>query len=175
MGFDVHGMKPKINKELDDTTIYGMIESIQDIKERWKMEANLNKEEKKEFWEQYEQYNKDNPGVYFRNNVWWWRPLWDFVCTSCSDILNDKDIAAGNYNDGKTISKNKAKKIANRLFDLIDTGIVDTYKENHDKQLEKMKASEDKDVKFFANYPFDKENVKRFATFCKESGGFEIC
>ena len=52
---------------------------------------------------------------------------------------------------------------------------VDTYKENHDKQLEKMKASEDKDVKFFANYPFDKENVKRFATFCKESGGFEIC
>ena len=89
--------------------------------------------------------------------------------------LNDKDIAAGNYNDGKTISKNKAKKIANRLFDLIDTGIVDTYKENHDKQLEKMKASEDKDVKFFANYPFDKENVKRFATFCKESGGFEIC
>ena len=22
---------------------------------------------------------KEEKGEYFRNNVWWWRPLWDFV------------------------------------------------------------------------------------------------
>ena len=30
MGFDLHGIKPKINKELDDTTLYGMIELLPD-------------------------------------------------------------------------------------------------------------------------------------------------
>ena len=40
-----------------------------------------------------------NPDKYFRNNVWWWRPLWDYVCNTCYDILSEKDMNAGSYND----------------------------------------------------------------------------
>ena len=28
---------------------------------------------------------------------------------------------------------------------------------------------------FSTNYPFDLENLKEFADFCEQSGGFEIC
>lgn len=175
MGFDVHGIKPKINKELDDTTIYGMVESIQDYKERWEIQEKFSEEDKKDYWKQYEEHHENNPGVYFRNNVWWWRPLWDFVCSYCDDILNEKDIEAGNYNDGKKISKNKAEKIAKRLFELIKTGVVDEYEAKHEEEREEKEKSKDRNVQFFANYPFEKENVERFAIFCQESGGFEIC
>lgn len=175
MGFDLSGIKPKINKEVDTNSIYGMIQSIDDWKERWTMQDKLSKEDKKKYWEQFQEYHDENPGLYFRNNVWWWRPLWEYVCSSCEDILSEEDILAGSYNDGRKISKTKAKKIAERLRLHLDTGIVDKYKSNHDKKLEKLKASEDKDIQFFANYPFDKENVERFALFCEESGGFTIC
>ena len=30
-------------------------------------------------WEKYNDWQEENSGVYFRNNVWWWRPLWNFV------------------------------------------------------------------------------------------------
>ena len=175
MGFDLSGTRPIINKQLDDTTVYGMIESIVDCKERWVLQDALNKKEKKQYWKQYEQYHKDNPGLYFRNNVWWWRPLWEFVCSTCEDILSNKDVTAGSYNDGRKIGKIKANKIADRLYELLDTGIVDTYEKSHEIQRKKMEEDEDKDIKFFGNYPFDKKNVERFALFCKESGGFQIC
>ena len=35
--------------------------------------------------------------------------------------------------------------------------------------------SDDKDNQFMSSYPFNTDNVKRFAEFCRESGGFEIC
>ena len=175
MGFDLSGCNPKMNKKLDDTTVYGMIKSIENWEDQHRLYDALDDKEKSTYWKQDEKHHDTNPGVYFRNNVWWWRPLWDYVSSSCEDFLTDKDIRGGNYNDGYKISKTKALKISERLNLHLDTGIVDKYKKNHDKQLEKMKASEDKDVKFFANYPFDKENVIRFALFCKESGGFIIC
>jgi hypothetical protein len=34
---------------------------------------------------------------------------------------------------------------------------------------------EDSDDEFADSYPFDVDNVERFALFCIESGGFEIC
>jgi hypothetical protein len=175
MGFDLSGNNPKINVKLDDTTIYGMIESIPDWKERWQFQDALTDEEKDLYWKQYNQYHIDNPGIYFRNNVWWWRPLWDFVCTSCEDILSDKDMLAGSYNDGQKISKTKAKKIANRLHDLLNTGIVDTFQSNHEKKIAELKKNADPDKTFFGSYPFAKENVEHFAEFCEESGGFIIC
>ena len=58
---------------------------------------------------------KDEKGEYFRNNVWWWRPLWDYVCQNCDDILSENDMFSGGYNDGRNISGRKAMKIGHRL------------------------------------------------------------
>ena len=58
-------------------------------------------------------------GEYFRNSVWWWRPLWDYVCDVCRDILTKKDKDAGHYNDGHRIDSHKAAQIAERLLVLL--------------------------------------------------------
>ena len=39
--------------------------------------------------------------------------------------------------------------------------------------LQLMEDTDDDD--FSKNYPFDVDNIERFALFCIESGGFEIC
>jgi len=175
MGFDVHGLSPKMNVELDDTSIYGMIESIQDYEKRWEMQDNLNKKDRNKYWKEYEDYHDNNPGIYFRNNVWWWRPLWTFVCEHCDDILTEEEMNAGSYNDGRKINSSKAVEISVRLSELIDNGTVDEYSKDYEEQRKKMEKSEQKDTKFMASYPFSTENVIRFALFCGESGGFTIC
>ena len=35
---------------------------------------------------------KSEKGDYFRNNCWWWRPLWDFVCDNV-DVITDDDAS----------------------------------------------------------------------------------
>ena len=174
MGFDLSGCNPIINERLDDTMVYGMIKSIDKWEEQQKMYHALDDNDRHIYWKQYEQYHEDNPGVYFRNNVWWWRPLWNYVCNTCDDILTDKDMHGGDYNNGYKITKTKANKISKRLYNLIETGIVSKFEKHFMDEQEKASKSDDKDTKFFSQYPFSEENVKEFALFCKESGGFEI-
>ena len=172
MGFDISGVNPKMNK-----TDYPLLEKYDhDNFESWKerqeaMEANG---EENEYWEQYNQQQEDNPGIYFRNNVWWWRPLWDFVCNNCDDILSKEDMKRGCFNDHHEITEEKAIKIAAKLQSLILDKTVDEYEENYEKNRKEIEESDDKDKAFMANYPFCKENIARFAQFCEESGGFII-
>ena len=121
-------------------------------------------------WETYHEWQDDNCGVYFRNNVWWWRPLWNFVSSVCESILTEKDIESGSYNDGHGISKTKANRIASRLFKLIRNGDVKAYEYAYRKHLDSLhKDNWDK------SYPFSEDNVREFANFCLNSGGFRIC
>ena len=103
-------------------------------------------------------------GLYFQNNCWFWRPLWEFVCNHVG-CLTESDFKAGSYNDGYKISKNKADQIALTLKELIEDGTVDLYKISYD-ELHK----EDE-----YDYPFDIQNVINFANFCEKSKGFIIC
>ena len=108
-------------------------------------------------------------GTYFRNNVWWWRPLWNFVSTYCDDILTETDIEMGSSNDCHKISKAKADKIAQRLNDLIDSGEVIKYEKQYRQHLDSLNDND-----WNKNYPFDIRNVRDFADFCADSGGFII-
>tara|TARA_R100000008_G_scaffold71022_1_gene48749 strand:+ start:987 stop:1364 length:378 start_codon:yes stop_codon:yes gene_type:complete len=114
-----------------------------------------------------------NPDVensdYFRNNVWWWRPLWDFVANNCSDILSEEDIRAGQFNEGHHINANKAVAIATRLLQMIENGHVDNYVKEYKAEIEKLD-----DDNWDKNYPINSENIKTFANFCLHSGGFKI-
>ena len=121
-------------------------------------------------WKKYSEWQDDNCGVYFRNNVWSWRPLWSFVSSVCESILTEKDIESGSYNDGHGISKTKANRIASRLFKLIRNGDVKAYESAYRKHLDSLnKDNWDK------SYPFSENNVREFANFCLNSGGFTIC
>ena len=154
MGFDVYGLKPINPNNLVKPTI------------DW--EVKHTEKEKRKYFDALDKYESEVVGHYFRNNVWFWRPLWMFVCKNCSDILSEKNMEMGTYNDGHKISKTKATRIGKRLKKLLRDGTA--------KDFEKLNNSEfDNDGnKIEVSYPFYADNVERFAEFCMNSGGFLI-
>ena len=138
MGFDLYGMNPEINGDYP--------KRFYDILRKWGKGDHLDwtlkipEEVTKEYFEIQTKFDEENPGRYFRNNVWWWRPLWNFVCGSCADFLKQKDIEGGSFNDGRKISKTKAKRIASRLRKLIKDGTVAALDKNYKEEYEIAKA-----------------------------------
>ena len=184
MGFDLSGMNP--NMSSPEPELPPFTERTDDD------------------WGTYHAWQKENCGVYFRNNVWWWRPLWSYVCSVCYNILSDKDIEQGSWNDGHKISKTKAGKIAKRLHSMIEDGKVKEYENGYKKQLASLEQVDcdicdatgnrqeppktgagDRECNgcngtgkvddWAKSYPFSEENVREFANFCLNSGGFRIC
>ena len=165
MGFDVSGVNPQINKP---ETEYKYYREDSDI---WKTK---DESKRKKYFDEMDEYHRANPGVYFRNNVWWWRPLWGFVCMQC-DFMTDKQKEGGHYNDGKLIDQETAAKIGTKLKILLEDGTVDRWEDHIKTRNEELKKSGNKEEQFAGNYPFNRDNVEHFADFCLQSGGFEIC
>jgi len=188
MGFDLSGMNPNITRPQPP---------LPPLKKDWS-------DEEKEMYTEYEKWQEENCGVYFRNNVWWWRPLWSFVTGVCDDILTEKDMEQGSYNDGHKISKTKADRIAKRLYGLLDNGQAKEYEEGYKANLNSLEQIDcdvcdatgkrqeppkigagdvecngcngtGKKDDWAKSYPFDADNVRRFANFCANSGGFRVC
>ena len=149
MGFDLSGINPNVTRPQPE---------LPPFTERTDKD-----------WEAYHDWYEENCGVYFRNNVWSWRPLWHYVSSVCGNILTDKDIGSGTYNDGHRICKTKANRIASRLFKLIRMGNVKAYESAYRKHQQSL-SEDDWD----RSYPFSEDNVRQFANFCLNSGGFEI-
>jgi hypothetical protein len=75
-------------------------------------------------------------GEYFRNNVWWWRPLADY----CMEIA--LDIAARcegwHYNDGDGLNDRDSAALADALQREIDSGGCRRYAEIRKSVLEQL-------------------------------------
>ena len=153
MGMDVHGLNPVIRKE----------PTSEILKEDW---TKLSEDDLGKYFEAKQQQEEDNPGIYFRNNVWWWRPLWDYVWKLCEDdgIITREQYKEGHYNSGAEINIHQAELIALRLNHAIKMGWVEEYKKQYETDTEDDNYE----------YPFHEDNVKAFAEFCKDSGGFSI-
>ena len=169
MGFDLNGLDPKKNTEYPKEYNDIMNKYGKDGWLDWSMD--IPDETKNKYFELKDQFQEENPGEYFRNNVWFWRPLWSFVCDNCSDFLTEKDMDKGNYNDCAKISKTKAVKIANKLTQLLKNGEVNDYMLNYEIASRQAKLDGDE---FGESYPFSIDNIKYFRDFCLESGGFTI-
>lgn len=103
---------------------------------------------------------KKENGEYFRNNIWYWRPLAEYVLTYAGDCLDDKEKLYWESNDGQFVSENHGVDLGNKLLKLIDEGHTKAYEEEFHS---------------YTGYGFFVENVKDFAEFCIDSGGFNIC
>ena len=171
MGFDVYGINPMIHKQKEEfKTLYKYDVTIGESKEgqdnwslKWNKLDSASKRTKNCYWKQHGEFEAVNPGVYFRNNVWCWRPLWDYVCGSL-DCLTQEDWNEGHTNNGHLISEEKAVAIADFLDYALRSGGVEEYADEYRMRQE--------DTKF--EYPFYEENVREFAIFCHDSGGFKI-
>ena len=141
MGYDLYGVNPTVNSEyppryneiLKKYGKNGWLDWSKDIPE----------EVKNEYFNLQNEYQTNNPGSYFRNNVWYWRPLWDFVCHHCSGFLTPRDCSKGGHNGGERISKTKSVKIAKKLSRLIADGTVAHYEKEHRLSYEIAKVHND--------------------------------
>jgi hypothetical protein len=56
---------------------------------------------------------RSDRGAYFRNNVWWWHPLWQYCETVATDIIPDGN--PGHSNSGWGLNEAGANALAERL------------------------------------------------------------
>ena len=159
MGYDVYGLNPKQN-EVEPVILSKFYD-----KDGFNDWSKMNEDDKKLYFKAQGEHQDINPGEYFRANVWFWRPIWNFVCGACSDFLSDKDMDAGCSNSGDRISKTKALRIASRLRSLHKQGMIKTWedemiitfneaKKNNEKVREKLNVFQDKmNLKYGDNTP----------------------
>ena len=199
MGFDLYGINPKIKEG-----------TVKPTRPDW---ANCTEAERDEYFEELSKFESENKGYYFRNNVWWWRPLAEYVLEHTKVITSKKKIEGFSYNDGVAISAKEAEQIAKQLYHLLQTGHTKEYAEQYEEKriiaekhnaivqkkldelaLEAERVTGKKDIapasfpkdlrqkwdetyqekEWIESYPFSVENVKEFADFCRDSGGFTI-
>ena len=115
MGYDLYGLNPNNPNN-----------AVKPEHFDWN-DKTITSENKDEYYEAIAKYESEVVGSYFRNNVWWWRPLWTFVVSICDDILNADDINGGHENGGHKISKTKSKRIAARIRKMDKTKVLEGY------------------------------------------------
>jgi len=203
MGMDVHGLNPKQNKNINDFPVYAKYKKMEQEDEykgfqrKWK-ELDADEKLKNTYWAEEDEFNNSNRGHYFRNNCWWWRPLWNYCYHVADDIISEELCESGHHNDGAGLHAKDARLLGNRLLQQIREGKTIEYQAEYQQQLDDMPDddclicnnnnhghnkkkdcrrcdSTGKRPNFNKSYPFDVDNVKDFAEFCIESGGFEIC
>lgn len=75
---------------------------------------------------------KTEAGEYFRNNVWYWRPLWNYCLKVGADFL---DPEVGHDNSGDSINATQARELAARLREEVQSGRTAEYKRSYDAYL----------------------------------------
>lgn len=160
-------------------------------------------------------------GEYFRNNVWWWRPLWDYCCEVAEGVISESLAEDGHSNGGAGLDGIMALALAEILREELSSGRTAEYEQKHREYLASL-PREDCELcgttgirtdaigedmgqptkelpteiqiltgrthgwcngcngigtreSFGMSYPFSAENVREFADFLAESGGFSIC
>lgn len=68
---------------------------------------------------------KTKVGEYFRNNVWYWHPLWDFCCFY-SPELTDK-VQDGHSNSGDGLNAVDSRKLGFAIQESIANGAAQKY------------------------------------------------
>ena len=203
MGMDVYGRNPKQNKPMSEFPVLAKYKKMEaedeknGFKQKWK-ELDADHDLRSQYWKEQEEYEEVNNGYYFRNSCWWWRPLWNYCRTIAPDLINDKLFDDGHSNSGAGLDDKGAKELGKRLLTEINNGDTIQYQASYQQYIDdlpdddcshcngnnrgynkmkdcKMCGGTGKTKNFNKSYPFDLDNVREFAEFCLQCGGFEIC
>jgi hypothetical protein len=82
----------------------------------------------------------DDAGEYFRNNVWWWHPLWDYCLNLHGDIC-DK-VERGHENSGDGLDASDAEALSQRLLDDIKNGVTAEYERSYREHIASLPSHE---------------------------------
>ena len=169
MVFDLTGLNPQADTPEPKWDGGDPMTKVAGTEHQYEVDPQI-KEEYDDFIKSRIECQDANEGAYFRNNVWFWRPLWNFVTGCCDNILTERDVEQGYFNDGHKICKTKAKRIASRLRRYLKNGHISAYEAWYSKEISQLKEGD-----WNKNYPFSIQNVRDFERFCEHSGGFRIC
>jgi len=144
---------------------------------------------------------KHQSGEYFRNNVWYWRPLANYVCDIAPDIT--QHCKQWQSNDGDGLNETRSIQLAEKIWEDIKSGTASVYEQAYRNKMNSMPDETcrvckgtgfRKDLPGYGGeskpcngcdqtgkvrpidteYPFELSNVKEFANFLENCGGFEI-
>ena len=75
---DIYGLNPKRRGQEPKrpANLFGLDD---------KTKPKCSKKEQDKYFEDKQKYEDENVGVYFRNNVWWWRPLANYIREKIKD------------------------------------------------------------------------------------------
>lgn len=68
-----------------------------------------------------------NEAAYFRNNVWYWHPLWNYCAAVAPEIIDPALAESGHMNDGTGLDEEGALALARKLEAEIDSGRTEAY------------------------------------------------
>ena len=69
-------------------------------------------------------------GEYFRNSVWFWRPLWAYCLAVHDDVVCDYD-GVGHTNSGFALDSEHSLALGHRLLDDIENGRAEQYRSTY--------------------------------------------
>jgi len=122
MGMDVYGVNPTIRLDTKKP------ERPKDL------HKGASDEVIKKYFAEEQEYEDKNPGVYFRNNCWWWRPLANFIIAHC-DWLTQEQQARLHDNSGFEFSQHEATTIADTLQKKVDDGTANAREEVNRREM----------------------------------------
>lgn len=67
----------------------------------------------------------DKKGEYFRNNGWWWHPLWDYCSSIAPEIC--KKVKHAHSNDGDGLGVLDSIELSKRISKSLKDGTADEY------------------------------------------------
>ena len=120
MGMDVYGVNP---------TVRVGTKKPAEVDFQKTSDAQL-----KKYFKQVEEFEDRNPGIYFRNNCWWWRPLANFIIEKC-DWLTQEQKELLHDNSGFEFSQHEAGTIADTLQKMVDDGTANAREEVSKREM----------------------------------------
>lgn len=75
-------------------------------------------------------------GAYFRNNIWWWRPLWTYCQWLAPELIPEDNL--GHFNDGWGLDEEGARALAKLLREELNSGRCQAFAESYKRDLEAL-------------------------------------
>tara|TARA_B100000900_G_C20543738_1_gene701639 strand:- start:888 stop:1481 length:594 start_codon:yes stop_codon:yes gene_type:complete len=128
MGFDISGLNPNVK--------------IKSPKCPKNLFQGCSKEEEDKYFDELGKY-QEQKGTYFRNNVWWWRPLAHYVLTH-TKVISEDQKECWSYNDHCIVQDDDAKEIAKQLYKLVESGHTKRFSAEWEARRKTLEVHNDK-------------------------------
>ena len=123
---------------------------------------------------------KSEAGKYFRANIWSWRPIHELI--EKANVLPPDLVYHMGFNDGYGPDEEQSLLLATQMETMLD-GMDDDHTFMLTDEIDgpvaalmdSIRQSGATIVTDGPAYQAEVAHVREFITFCRESGGFEVC